>query len=800
MWGLALGVAWGQEEWKHPPDDIAGVLRSPVLPEWWPLPGDRALEVRAVLYPPLSDLARPMLPLAGVRVDPTRRTLHRERLYADPVIVDASGRRTPIPLPSGRSLRAVTASPGGDHLALQLTSDAGVELWLWTDGGLRRVPDVSPNPVLGDAWAWVGASGLVVKAAPGGSGALPERPRVPTGPEVRSASGARASSTYEARDLLADAYGDTAFSWLGTSQLVVVDTRDGTVSPIGDPGVYGAVEPSPDGRYLLVDRKQPPWSHRVTWEQFAHEWEVWTLDGARVREVASLPAAEEVPIHGVPTGPRALGWQQSADATLVWVEALDGGDWSVEVPHRDRVVALAAPFDGAPRTLHDAVHRVEGLWWGADGLFVVEEYERARRWRHVRVGTVDGGPSGVRPWFDLSRNDRYADPGSPVAERRPDGRVLLAQEGPDVFFAGTGSSPDGDRPFLDRRSTVDDRVTRVFRSPADSYARFRGFLDDAHHARFWIQSESWTRPPNLFVSGPGKRGKPAPPGEAAFVWRPVPVTSVADPAPELRRMHKEIVTYTRADGVQLSFTAYTPPGWKPKDPPLPTIVHAYPREYSDPGTAGQISGSEHQFLRLYGATPVFLALHGYAVLDNTTMPVIGDPDTAYDTFVEQLVSSAAAAIDEATRRGITDRDRVGVTGHSHGGLMTVTLLAHSDLFRAGVARSGAYNHTIRPFGFQSERRTLWEAEDTYLHLSPVMFAPQLEEPLLLIHGARDENPGTIPFQSERLFEAVRGSGGTARYVSLPFEGHGYQAIESVEQVLAEQVEWFDTYVRDRRAP
>jgi dipeptidyl aminopeptidase/acylaminoacyl peptidase len=260
------------------------------------------------------------------------------------------------------------------------------------------------------------------------------------------------------------------------------------------------------------------------------------------------------------------------------------------------------------------------------------------------------------------------------------------------------------------------------------------------------------------------------------------------------------LTYTRADGVPLSFTLYTPPGWKAGDPPLPTVVHAYPREFSDPATAGQVSGSEQQFLRPYGPTPLYFALHGYAVLDNTTMPVLGDPDTAYDTFVEQLVASAKAAVDEAVRRGVTDRDRVGVTGHSHGGLMTATLLAHSDLFKAGIARSGAYNHTIRPFGFQSERRTLWEARETYLGLSPVMFAPQLKEPLLLIHGARDENPGTIPFQSERLFEAIRGSGGTARWVSLPFEGHGYAALESVKHVLAEQLAWFDRYVRDMAPP
>ena len=289
-------------------------------------------------------------------------------------------------------------------------------------------------------------------------------------------------------------------------------------------------------------------------------------------------------------------------------------------------------------------------------------------------------------------------------------------------------------------------------------------------------------------------------GEAQRERSDVALTHFEDPVPQLRQIERRIVTYERDDGVPLSFVLYLPPDYQ-EGTALPTVVYAYPREFSDAKTAGQVRGSEHTFTGFGGPSHLFFLLQGYAVLHNTRMPVIGDPDTAYDTFVEQLVSGAEAAVEEAVSIGVTDPDHVGVMGHSHGGLMTVTLLAHSDVFRAGIARSGAYNHTIRPFGFQSERRTLWEAMDTYTHLSPVMHAPSINEPLLLIHGEIDQNPGTVPLQSERLFEAVRGTGGTVRLLMLPHEGHGYRARESVEHTLWEQLDWFDRYVRqDPTAP
>jgi dipeptidyl aminopeptidase/acylaminoacyl peptidase len=276
------------------------------------------------------------------------------------------------------------------------------------------------------------------------------------------------------------------------------------------------------------------------------------------------------------------------------------------------------------------------------------------------------------------------------------------------------------------------------------------------------------------------------------------LTHFPDPAPQLRSITKQLVTYKRADGVPLSFTLYLPANYK-KGERLPTIVWAYPLEFSDAGTAGQVSGSPSHFTTIGGISQLFLVTQGYAVLDDATMPVIGDPETMNNTYVEQIVASAKAAIDKAVEMGVADRDRIGVGGHSYGAFMTANLLAHSDLFRAGVARSGAYNRTLTPFGFQSERRTLWEAPEMYMKVSPFMHADKIKHPILLIHGMADDNSGTFPIQSERLYQAIKCNGGIVRYVQLPYEAHGYLARESTEHTLYEMVSWFDKWVKNASA-
>jgi dipeptidyl aminopeptidase/acylaminoacyl peptidase len=466
------------------------------------------------------------------------------------------------------------------------------------------------------------------------------------------------------------------------------------------------------------------------------------------------------------------------------VEALDGGDPRRSAPERDAVRLLPAPFAARPLELARTEHRFQGLSWLETGdLALLTEYDRERRRTRTWIVPRDGSAKPRLLW-DRSVNDRYGHPGSPVLRTLPSGEAAIHRQGAAIYLAGEGAAPDGSRPFLDRLNLESLQTQRLFRCEPGVYETFVAFADAAA-TRCVTRRESPTEPPNYWLRP--LSGAAAP---------PVPITAFPDPAPRLRRISRRLVTYRREDGVPLSFTLYLPPARREGER-LPALLWAYPLEFTDPDTAGQLSGSPHRFTTLTGASHLFALLAGYAVLDGASMPVIGPPATANDTFVEQIVAGARAAIRTAADLGVADPGRVAVGGHSYGAFMTANLLAHSDLFRAGIARSGAYNRTLTPFGFQSERRTLWEAPEVYTRLSPFLFAHRINEPLLIIHGEADNNPGTFPIQSERLFHAIKGNGGTARYVSLPHESHGYAARESVEHTLHEMLAWLDRHLKRR---
>ncbi len=406
---------------------------------------------------------------------------------------------------------------------------------------------------------------------------------------------------------------------------------------------------------------------------------------------------------------------------------------------------------------------------------------------------VDHPEAAPRVLWDLSSDEQYGNPGSPVYRVQPDGQYLIRMQGDAVYLAGNGASPDGDRPFLDRFDLVSRKSERLFRSDRDSLERFVAFTgSDGDKFLTWHQSPS--SPPNAYLRTlAGAESASAPAGEAVFQSERAAVTHIPDPTPAVRAIKKRLVTYKRADGVDLSFTLYTPPGYV-EGTRVPTILYAYPLDFADASKAGQVTGSQATFTRLRQYK--LLLLDGYAIIDRASFPVIGDPKKAYDDYLPQLVADAKAAVDEAVRLGVADPERIGVTGHSHGALMTVNLLAHSDLFRAGAATSGSYNKTLTPFGFQNERRSVWAAPEVYLNVSPFFSADKMKTPLLIVHGAEDANPGTTPLQSQKLFEAIRGNGGTARLVMLPHEPHWYSAMESQEQQIYEMVRWFDKYVKN----
>ena len=782
--------------WQSPSEELLQVLHAPQLPRMWIAPtGDYMLLADPMLYPPLAELAAPMHKLAGMRVNPAINGRHGRHGGTSPRLVRVEdGVTTPLNLPEGAEVDDMVWTVDGKRFALIVIHTDHIGLWVGSvEGEVKKIENFALNPLMGTAVSWLpDQKRLLVRRIPQ-RGPAPEPPVIPSGPEIVEGIGASARSTYEARNLLETTHDDALFEYYTTSELVIFDPATGEVDIVGKSAPYYMAEFSPDGEYILIARLVGPWSHEVTWRRFASEIEVWNDQGELVANIVSLPLTNEVPIHGVPMGPRSVSWRPTAPHTLFWVEALDGGNPVAEVHHRDRLMRLDAPFTAEPQEVFRAEHRIQP-WrtaWGAEGgTLMLAQRERIKRWRYVWLLDVDEGTS--RLWFDLDEADHYGDPGNPVFRPLPNGRWVLHQKGDAVYFRGSGATEQGDRPFLDLRHMDTGETERLFRCDPDRYEYFTAFAGDED--RFVFRSESAVDVPNYYMATIGKKIEAAE-GEATRVLTPRPITHFEDPTPQLREIKKRLVRYQREDGVPLSFQLHLPPGYE-EGTALPTVLYAYPLEYSNATTAGQVRGSTQRFMRIYGASHLYFLLQGYAVLDRTAMPMLGDPETTYDTFVPQLVADAEAAVAKAVEMGVADPERIGIIGHSHGGLMVANLLAHSDLFRAGIARSGSYNKTTQPFGFQSERRSLFEARDVYIQVSPTFFADQVNEPVLVIHGNDDSNPGTLTFQSEVFFEAVRGSGGTARLVLLPFEDHGYRARESVEHVLWEQLRWFDEYVKN----
>jgi dipeptidyl aminopeptidase/acylaminoacyl peptidase len=788
----AVGVAaqvGAQTAWKQPPKHVVDVLDAPPTPRVAVDPtGTRALLIAHDAYPPLEMLARPFLKLAGHRIDPglggrqrTMRSRGIEVLDFEPLS------RRVVALPKDVAINSVQWSHDGARFAFTHDAADGIEVWVGdaATGTARPLAGLRAVDILSGPFGWLpGGGALLVRAVPKGRGPAPAAPPVPAGPVVEETSG-KVSKVMTFQDLLRNAHDEALFEHYATTQLVVVDVATGAATPLGKPGLHTNATLSPDGSHWLVTRLVRPFSYRVPSLRFAQKTEVWSRDGAPVRAIAELPVQDEVPPQGVATGPRGVEWQPLMPATLVWVEALDGGDPLRKVPHRDRLMTLAAPFDGEPREVTKVRHRYAGLRWSSrPNQGMLAEFDRDRRWSTTWWLDL-GAPAFGKPLFDLSVNDAYGDPGNPVMDLREDGTRVMRQDGDSVYLAGEGATESGDRPFLDRLDVKTGKSERLWRCAESGYESFVDFAG-AGAGRIVVRSESRTDPPNYFLV-------PLPAGER------VRLTDFEDPAPELTKVRKELLRYKRKDGVPLSGTLYLPPDFKEGER-LPLVVWAYPLEYSDAGTAGQVRGSTRTFTRILGDSPLFFLLNGYAVLHDATMPVIGDPETMNDTFVEQIVSSAQAAVDAAAGKGVADPARACVAGHSYGAFMTANLLAHSEVFAAGIARSGAYNRSLTPFGFQSERRSYWEATDVYTRLSPFTWAHRINEPLLVIHGDADNNPGTHTMQSERLYQAIRGNGGTARLVLLPHESHGYRARESVLHVIAEMFEWADRHVKNRKPP
>ena len=789
---LVGGLAGAQDAYRQPPAAIQRILDAPATPTSIVTP-DRQwiLLLERPGLPPISEIAAPEYRVAGIRLDPRTSGPSRQNPARGMSIMPISGgAATPIAmtLPAGAGVGAPSWSPSGKRFAFVVSTDDALTLWVG-DVAAKSARQLSPrrlNAVLGAPCDWTGDDALVCTFVPQDRGAEPVAAATPAGPIVQQTLTGSADRAATYQDLLKSPHDEAIFAHYATSQLARV-TLDGAVTPIGAAGIISGATVSPDGQWLLVTTLSRPFSYSVPLNFFPTRIEVWAMDGRVARTLATRPLIERVAWggDGAQVGPRNPSWRADAAATLTWIEALDGGDPTKQAAKRDRVLSLAAPFAGEAATVLETEWRARGITWArADLALATESHSRQRK---TRTWAIDpSGKAAPRLLWERSTEDRYGDPGQFVTRRDARGQQVLhlTSDGKSAFLRGSGASAEGDRPFIDRYELATGKKTRLFQSTAPYYETVTDLLDD-NGTRLLTRRESVSEPPNLWQRDLVRRIAPR------------QITEFKDPAPEFAGVRSERVSYTRRDGVKLHATVYLPPGYdKQRDGALPFLLWAYPLEFGSADAASQVTGSPYRFTRPGGSSHLFALLQGYGVMDDPTMPIIGfDGKEPNDTYVEQLTASAEAAIDQIVGMGVADRDRIAVGGHSYGAFMTANLLAHTRLFRAGIARSGAYNRTLTPFGFQGEERSYWQAQDLYERMSPFTYADKIKTPILLVHGMADNNTGTFPIQSERMYAALKGNGATVRYVQLPSESHGYQARESVGHTLFEMMAWLDQFVK-----
>ncbi|CUV10167.1 Dipeptidyl aminopeptidases/acylaminoacyl-peptidases [hydrothermal vent metagenome] len=780
--------AVGDDGYKMPPKAIRDLVDAPLTPVV-SISSDKKhiLILERASLPSIEELSQTELRLAGLRINPKTNGRSRSSYYTGIVVQEIkSGRQKIIKgLPKDGRISNVGWSPNGKHIAMTVIRGSQINLYtVDIKSSKAKLLFKSPlNTIYGTPFYWLSNSkGLVTKTIISGRGDPPKLSSMPKGPVVQENLGKKAAvRTYQ--DLLTNSYDEALFKYYMNAQVVYVNLK-GKTKKIGQPGIIRRNEPSPDGNYILLETIHQPFSYLVPLYRFPILVEVLDIEGNPVHTLRDIPLAESIPIgrDAVISGPRSFGWRADLGATIYYVEALDGGDPNVIIEHRDQVYTIDPPFNVNPEPFVKLNLRYSGIQWGNREIALVS----ARKWSIRRTTTWLVNPSNksAEKIIDRSYEDRYADPGRPMTDQNQYGRsvLLLVGNGHTIYMSGNGASPEGDLPFVDEFSLKTKKTVRLWRAEAPYYETPISIFDPIKKVVL-TRRESKDEIPNYYL-------------RSLIDGSVSSVTDFKHPYPQMMGIYKEMLTYKRADGIDLSATLYLPPGRKPGDGPLPLLVWAYPREFKTSKAASQVVGSPHRFSRISPTSSLIMLAYGYAVLSGATMPIIGEGDSQpNDAYVKQLVGSAQAAVDIMIERGITTKDQIAIGGHSYGAFMTANLLAHSDIFQAGIARSGAYNRSLTPFGFQSEERTFWEAPEIYFAMSPFMHAQKVNEPILLIHGEADNNSGTFPVQSKRFYHALKGHGATAKLVMLPHESHGYRARESVMHMLWETANWLDTYVK-----
>jgi dipeptidyl aminopeptidase/acylaminoacyl peptidase len=789
---LISSAVSAQSTYQTPPAAIADLVNAPSTPAvTFSKDGSFMLLLERTESPSIEDLAQPELRIAGLRINPSTSGPSRAGGYINLKIKKtATGEEIQVTgLPSPAKMSGFTLSMDERYLAFTQTEAKGISLWVVDLSTYTAKAVTGPilNQVLGNSMAWLADNSLLIKAVNPARGKVPSAPVAPAGPTIQETSGKAAPSrTYQ--DLLTNPHDEALFAYFMDAQLLHIKL-DGSSTAVGKPAMIKSMLLSPDKNYLLVESIQKPFSYLVPADRFPYTVEIWSSQGAVLKTLAQLPLDEVRPtgFDATVSGIRNVNWRADAPATLYWAEAQDKGDPKIKVAERDIVFTLMAPFTGDKQKLVGTAMRFGGISWSDDNFALLSERWSASRTEKVSVFQPGNPGQAPRTIIERSSDDLYNDPGSPLLMDNAYGRKVLHRNGELVFMTSEGGSPEGSMPFLSTFNTSTKEQKILWRSQAPYYERVTKVLDKEGSLLITLK-ESTDMSPNYWLVNSKKRVAPK------------QITAFADPYPTLKGIKKQLITYPRKDGLNLSAVLYTPEGYDPsRDGRLPVLMWAYPREYKSAADAAQVRGSKYTFTRLSWGSPLYWVTRGYAIMDQTEMPIVGEGELEpNDFFIEQLVANAEAAINKVVEMGVGDRSRIAVGGHSYGAFMTANLLSHTQLFAAGIARSGAYNRTLTPFGFQYEQRSYWEAPEVYFNMSPFSFADQVKTPILLIHGEADNNSGTFPIQSERYYNALKGHGATTRLVLLPHESHGYAAKESILHTLWEMDSWLEKYVKNKK--
>lgn len=798
LWLLALSPLAGQAQdaqgYQTPPKALADLVTAPLTPTVrMASRSDMMLILEQAAAPSIAELSQPELKLAGLRMNPANNGPSRVQYITGLKLKKLTDKdsKTISGLPANPLISFVQWSPDDSKVAFANSTDNRMDLYVAdvATASAQKIGSIALNGTLGMPYRWLSDSkGLIVKAIPANRGAAPEVSRVPSGPTTQQNIGGQRGQAPTYQDLLKNPSDERQFAYYTTSQVVRLGL-DGSTTPIGQPGIIISADPSPDGKYVMIETAHTPFSYLVPVYRFPLKTDIYAVTGSLVKSLNDSPLQENVSYSrdGVATGPRDFNWRADAPASVYYTVAQDNGDPKVKADIRDKVYLVDAPFTAQPKEIYASQFRFGGFDWGNESTAFANE----RWWQSRKTITKIVNPSNWQTsvLFDRSYEDRYSNPGQPDTKTNQYGREVLnlLPSGEIVMVNPQGSSPEGDRPFVSLLNLKTKQSKELWRSAAPYFERPIAVLDATKQVILTTR-ESPDESPNYYVRNLKAR------------IAPIQATFFPHPYPNLKGIQKQQLRYKRNDGVDLTATLYLPVGYKKEQGPLPTFLWAYPAEFKSKDAAGQVSGSPYQFNRIsFWGAAAFVTM-GYAILDNASIPIVGEGDKEpNDTYVEQLVASAKAAIDEGVRLGVVDSSKVGVGGHSYGAFMTANLLTHSRYFKAGIARSGAYNRTLTPFGFQNEQRTYWQAPEVYSKMSPFMNADKMKTPLMLIHGEADNNTGTFPIQSERYYNALKGFGATTRLVFLPYESHHYDSKESLLHMLWEMNGWLDKYVKNPSA-